>query len=379
MATNILIRGQVTVPNDYCSVHTKWPGAGVDPTTLGLSIGNVRLLDGSSGWMWRHIETLAGVYSWAALDARITFYRQQGWTVTFPLYGTPTFYASVPDQGFNDMYNSAGGAAYPSLDTGLAGLSAFITALITRYNDAGGAWRLANPTLGKGIDTFECWNEPQFAQNRSGYWWGSAAQLVDVCHTAYSAVKAVDPAVVVTSPAFFNDIYCWPWIQAKGAVNTSVSATQTFDALNVHSYLGMPYGAPYGGWPFDIAWSQYGVYPFINFARRYKADCPVYVSEYGFDTGVGTSSLASLLLEAPEVRRVMLARVMLTAAAMGAKRFGCYSLDNVMTGNFQTDTMGVVSAFNTVAQIAGKTIIEATAEMRGAVTLRFSDGSTLSV
>lgn len=379
MATDLLIRGPADVPVDFIGVHSNWPGAGTDPATLGLNIGHARLLNGSSPWMWRHLETSAGVYSWAALDAKITAYRVRDWTITFPLYGTPLFYASVTDQGFTDMYNNAGGAAYPAQDANLSGLSAFVTALITRYNDPAGAWRMANPTLGKGIHTFEAWNEPQFAQNHSGYWWGSASQLVDVCHTAYAAVKAVDAQVVVTSPAFFGEAHCWPWIQAIGILYPAVTGADTFDAFNLHGYLGMPYGAPYAGLPYDIAWGFYGIFPFINFANRYKPGAQIHMSEYGFDTAPSSSSLASLLLEPPEVRRVILGRVMLTSAAMGVQRFAIYSLNSTLAGNYATDTGGVIAAVNLASQAAGKTIVAATAEIKGPVSITFSDGSILSV
>lgn len=379
MAVDLLVRGSITVPNDYIGVHSNWPGAGVDPATLGISIGHVRLLDGSSPWMWRHIETSQGVYSWGGLDTKITEYRSRGWTVTFQLYGTPFFYASTVDQGFNDQYNLAGGAAYPAQDVNLAGLSAFVTALVTRYNSPSGAWRVANPSLGKGIQVFETWNEPNFYQNYSGYWWGTASQLVDVCHVVYTAVKAVDAQVVVTTPAFFGESHCWPWIQASGSLFPSVKAVNTFDAFDLHGYLSMPCGAPYAGLPYDIAWGSYGVYPFINFANRYKPGAEIHVSEYGFDTKSTSQSLQSLLAEPPAIRKKILARVMATAAAMGVKRFAVYLLSSTLAGNYTTDTDGVVSAINLVSQICGKTIVAATAEIGGPVTLKFSDGSTWTV
>ena len=375
--SSILVNGPVTVPADFCSHHTKWPGTGTKPT--GATIGNIRLLDGSTGWMWRHIETSAGVYSWTNLDTMIAAYRTEGWTVSFAFYGTPVFYASAGDQGFNDQYNNTGGAAYPTADTNLAGAIAFVTALITRYNDAGGTWRLANPTLGKGIQTFEVWNEPNFSQNHSGYWWGTAGQLIDLTYSAYASVKAVDPSVTVMSPGFFNDVHAWPWITAKGTINTTKTGADTCDALSFHGYLGMPYGAPYCAWFSDIAWGQYGAYPFVQMASRFKPGADVYCTEYGFDTSAGTASLLSLARETADFRYTLLARVMLTLAAMGVKRFGCYAFENTLCGDWVTDTNGVIAAYNLVGSICGKTIISATAEIKGPLTLRFSDNTSLSV
>lgn len=371
--TSFLLNGEVTIPVDFVSLHTPWPGSGGPPT--GLTVGNIRLLNGSNAWKWSQLETSAGVYSWAALDALITAYRAQGWTVTFTVYGTPTFYVSAGDLTHNDMYGVAGGAAYPTLDTGLAGLSAFITALVTRYNAPAGAWRVANPTLGKGIATIEAWNEPGFTQNYSGYWWGSAPQLVDVCKKIYDAAHAVDPAIVVTSPAFFNFTYA---VQFVRAVGTAVTGAQTYDAISFHGYLSMPYGYTYAGWPYDMAWGVYGVYPMLQIIRELSPGKDLYMSEYGFDTSV-TTSLASFLAESANLRFTVLTRIMLICAAMGCKRFGCYSYNSTLCGRLDTDTNGVMAAINLLASVAGKTIIAADGMIRGSLTVSFSDGSAVTV
>ena len=358
-------------------MHMSWPGTGSVP--VGLSIANVRLLDGFTGWKWSDIETSAGVYNWTALDTRVTAYRQLGWTVSFCVYGTPTFYASAPDQAFNDQYGKAGGAAYPALDTNLAGLSAFITALVTRYNAAGGVWRAANPTLGKGFTTIETWNEPYFFQNHSGYWWGTQTQLVDLCYTVYAASKAVDSSLLVLGPAWLTSSYCEDWMKYSGTLNSTKTAAMTFDAFNFHCYLFCPYGQTYAGCYADIAWGNAGAYQYIALAAIYKPGAKIYCSEIGFDSFTGTTRLASLLSEVASIRYIHLARSMVILAALGIQRVGPYSMNSTLTGDFVSDNNGVRLAYNTVAAITGKTIVAASAGVMTPVSLTFSDGTSLTI
>jgi len=163
MTTNLIPNGNVTKPAEFCSMHVAYPFVGVAPSNL--TLGNVRTLEygstvpGVAGTRWYNIELTQGVYTWSALDTFITYYRGLGATVSFQIFGTPSWYTSITT---NDSAGHTGGYAYPDLDTNLVATQAFVTALITRYNTSGGAWQIANPTLGKGIKILMPVNEPQF-------------------------------------------------------------------------------------------------------------------------------------------------------------------------------------------------------------------------
>jgi hypothetical protein len=375
--TNILLGGPVTIPIDFLGIHTNWPSSSV--VVPSISIGTGRTHDANFKTKWYGIETTAGVYDWSILDATITAYRTQGWSVIHTNYGTPSFYASTTDAAFNDRYGNSGGAAFPALDTNLNGLKAFISALVTRYNSLGGVWRTANPTLGKGIKVLEPWNEPRFDVGRIEYWWGSAPQMVDLCYAVYMTAKAVDPDIIITSPAFSGEVYCRQWLMASGAVNTGISSAQTCDALNIHSYLSMPYGYTYGGWPFDIAYGAFGIWPTVELSKRFAGDKPIYISEYGMDSTEVSSTLTSFLAESAEFRRIIFSRVMMICAAMGVRVFAPYSYQSTLCGKLDTDTNGVRAAYQLISTICGKTITKATSTIRGSVTLEFSNGTVLTV
>ena len=339
----------------------------------GLSVGSVRTHD--AGVKWNDIETSAGAYSWATLDAIITTARTAGCDVLFTVYGTPTFYASVPDQGFVDKYGVAGGAGYPALDPGLSGLSAFIATLVTRYNAPSGAWRIANPTLGKGIAEIETWNEPEFTGVRQGYWWGTAAQMIDVCRAVYLAAKAGDSSIIVLSPGSNVPSQFELWVQASSG---SVRARDTYDYLNIHTYSVWGYGNNYAAMNKDPVFGEYGLFQSAKIAAQNSSQAGIYITEMGFATS-STPALTSLLSEPASVRYTVLARCLMLAAGYGAKKVILYTPGN-LAGNFSTDTNGVVKAFNDVATaLAGKTITYAEAQIGSTVTVRLSDGTSFSI
>ena len=376
--STILNTKPITIPVDYCGHHTMYPAGDSLPA---VAIQNVRSYAYyfAANVNWYSVERSAGVYTWTALDAMFTAWRTAGWTVTWSLRGTPAFYTSdvISDGNNNDGGPHLGGYGFPDLDTNLTATKAFVTAVINRYNSPTGAWRIANPTLGKGIVRAAAINEPQFTTN-GNFWHGTYTQSVDMSKAFYDAVKAADPTVLVASPALIDPVVKTPtFMTTYGTIYPAVQGYQTCDYLDFHDYTAMPYGSYYASFVNDIV-SIVSSYQAIS--SKYFGSAPMTMSEYGFDGGLTDLALTSLLAESPLVRFTMLFRIMFTFAAMNGAQINLFRTGANYCGDWVGDTNGVMRAFNLMASLSGKTLLPgAKAIWNGPVTGVFTDGTTIFV
>lgn len=321
---------------------------------------------------WRHIETSAGVYDWSRLDAYITNSFAAGRDFIYTVYGTPTFYASPADQAFNDLFNNAAGAANP---TSLAALGSFITAMVNRYNKVSAV----NPTGARMLTMIEVWNEPNFLQNRTGYWWGSATQLIDLAKTVYTAAKAADPLIKILSPGL-DGTSAESYFSARGTDNTDPKTLM--DMLVFHPYFGCPGQSsnylrllPKMRDILGFSPSAIGYMKAIRDSIGSSVDLGI--SEYGFvDNQVDADVILQL---STEDRYRFMWRVLACAAAAGMKMMCIYAYMgpsinyngyNTMSGNLITDTYGVIRALSDFhTQIVGKTIQSAYVYTDGRVSV----------
>ena len=152
--------------------------------------------------------------TWTWYDARIAAAAALGLKITISFFGTPRVKSTNPS--ITDEFTGVPWA-------NLADLSAFVTTFLTRY--------------GYGtIDRVECWNEPA----GGNFFTGSMAQLVDIHHTIKTAAKAVDSRFVIVSAGWIGSGDALKgvrtFLNASGAVNTSVKGYQTFDSWGAHPY-----------------------------------------------------------------------------------------------------------------------------------------------
>lgn len=149
------------------------------------------------GCQWSSIERAGrGAYEWAALDAFVATAAAGGRDIVFNFMGTPTWASVRPAE---PGHYAAGGDAEPaSADD----LGAFASAVCRRYRERG------TP-----ISAFEIWNEPKFEDGggvpQGNYFTGSAPALATMARAVYRAVKAIDPAALVLSPAPTGLEYPW--------------------------------------------------------------------------------------------------------------------------------------------------------------------------
>ena len=353
---------------------------------------------------WSAIETSAGVYDFTALDQIITFQRQNGVTVMFGLYATPVFYASSaphPTYGDNVTKGPWGVLSECANPTSLTAVNNFVTAVINRYNKAGGAWYDSNfSTLGKGIQEWETWNEPRLIETGNGnttgvngsgtsgiFWWGTSEQLIDLCQAQYATIKALDSSVLVTSPGFSRAHELLPYLQATNTGATKTGA-QSCDVGNFHAYSLNPPTVYFntGQWMIDIvAHPIQGLRPLKNsLATAGFSSLPLHITEWGIDPTSSGVDMSAWYAETPEFRYKWVMRCFMSIVAHGIKSVHPWHWGETgatgNSGNWRDDVDGVQKAYNDIATLlVGKTINSATYNTLGVVTLNLSDGSVISV
>ena len=425
------------IPKDFLgSCLINWPNGGFNFSGV-LKYGSARMTQLYEA-RWSTIETSPGVYSSAALailDSIITAHRQNGATVLFGVYGVPAFYANnatanptYTDAQTEGPWNALGecampdsaGANYNGTNTGnnssgLNGLTAlynFCQMIATRYNGAGGSWFLANgAALGKAIAYWEMGNEPHFAYpsgasvgngNTTGsggpggyFWWDSANHYVDYCYTQRQAVKAIDSTILMCNGGFAGNPTGLGkvFLQASGAINTGITGYATVDALASHWYGLTPEGTVLGAWgsnrgAVNSTGADSGVmgitYTSTNMAatdsRFGIANLPYWCTESGVcEIITDGTTLAWYNAPAPFRKRHM-KRLLKTLMGQRVSRWDPWHAEDIATpffsGNWQTDTGGVIAAYNELAvESCGKTLIDGAWISGGPVLHQYSDGT----
>lgn len=364
VSKSLITAGPIVVPADFLGIHShRWPlGTAPDytisPAPTYLSYKNYRTHDG--GVFWRECNPSSNTYDWTRLDAIITAHRSVGATVTYTLHGTPEWAATTEGKLHNDPYGAPGGSDRPE---SLSSLETFTQELVTRYNAVGGTWRVANPTLGKGIAYLECWNEPEFkavgqetyASNR--FFWRSAEAMVDMCKTIRTAAKAIDADILILSPGFTLwsgsiSLEALPFLTGTGTV-TGVTGASAIDGFGVHpythDYISIVENPSNGIIACKAVLATAGI-----------PNMPIYHNEYGVDSWE-SPALATFLALPATYRRARIARTAVMSAIYGIKAFTCYGYDHSMKlwGDSLTDTNGVIAGFNDASIVCGKTLTNA--------------------
>jgi hypothetical protein len=405
---SVTLAQPVTVPPDFMGMcWIRWPVQGSNPTGV-LNYGSVRLSQ-VRDTCWADIETSAGVYNWTLMDQIITFQRSSGKTVYWGLYATPRFYAdnTTPNPTITD-YNVIGpwGSRYGegAMPTSLAAVQAFITAALTRYNLPGGVWfDQYGATLGKGVQYWETWNEPEswsrsgngsgngataIGQQSTQFGWMSRAQLVDLHVTQHDTIKALDPSVLVTTPGFTGRVadFIGAALTLAGSV-TSQTMGNTSDAVAWHPYLHTPMGWGIFGNRFSdaIDYGFAGVFAMREALQKTTyGSLPLWISEWGVDSATVSPEIIDWNNRPPAYRRQWIAGMYASCAALGVQRLDPWHWEInapvTTAGAYRTDVTGAQAGYNLAAEnLPGRTITGYTYRMRGEMTLTFSDNSTWTI
>lgn len=190
---------------DFMGMHTlsparHWPD---------IPFGSVR----PAGTSWGAMEPAKGQFDWHSLDTWVAQAQSHHVQLDYVFVNVPQWASTRPNESC--IGKKFGCAAPPNLDD----WTAFVTALVTRYQ-------------GK-ISSYELWNEP----NASGFWTGTPQQMVDLAAHIYPLIKSIDPSAIVTTPAVSST--GWPlshdvWLDQYLAAGGGKYA----DAIAWHGYAG---------------------------------------------------------------------------------------------------------------------------------------------
>lgn len=161
------------------------------PSTVGVQFSSWRSV--SSMVTWANINSAPGVYDWSHLDQLLAIAGENGQSVLYTFYYTPTWASSCPTCVCNQGKQSPGGC-YPPNDLNPDGsgtdqhLKSFITALMLHEG------------AGK-INYIEIWNEPNIPKE----WGGTIQQLVRMSADVRAIAKSFDPDIQIASPPETGD------------------------------------------------------------------------------------------------------------------------------------------------------------------------------
>jgi len=195
------------------------------PSTVDVQFSSWRSV--SSKVTWADINTSQGVYDWSHLDHLLALAQQNGQSVLYTFYYTPTWASACPTCTCNQG-NQAPGGCYPPNDLNSDGtgtdqhLIDFITALMQHEGP------------GK-IRYIEIWNEPNIPTE----WGGSMQQIVRMTQDTRSVAKSFDPNVLITSPPETGDgkySLKMTWLPGYFAAGGG----QYVDVIGLHGYVYHP-------------------------------------------------------------------------------------------------------------------------------------------
>jgi hypothetical protein len=352
------------------------------------------------GTRWSDIETAAGIYDSAALaelDSKITFQRENGKHVCFGVYGTPRFYAdnttnkpTVTDFNARGPWNGLGECAYP---TSLTALENYTTMIVNRYNRPGGAWYDANfATLGKGIQSWEPWNEPSFpnannspaiGQKGNGFFWGTGVQMVDMCATQYDVIQARDNTIIFSSPGFSGTGSGKTFLTTMGS--TARTGFQVSQRFSWHPYGRTPLNMTYKRYNGDVLYGGNGILDIQQYMYANNVKLPLWITEWGLESGDTNPDIQAWYAEPPAFRYQWIGRTVF-AMMLGGVDVWCpwhwdiTSMVSGAAGSYRDDIDGVQAIFNYLAEeVAGRTFVDGGYRSTGEVYGVRSDGATITI
>lgn len=345
--------GSVAVPADFVGMHfSRWPrGAPLSPAPT-YGHGLVRSHDygpatDAERITWWHCHPSNGVFTWDGLDHWVNTHYNAGRALWYCIFNTPTWAAQAAYAGTANVYGYLGGCSPPD---NLSYLSAFVTALVTRYNSGGV----------RKIKYLEAWNEPTFPNAApAGFFWGSAAEMAAMCRTIKTAAKAVDSGITVVSPGFTGFGHAVQVLNASdGAAG---SGRDHFDVFAHHPYTIYGLTDPLRSASVEVQAFTAAVRAEMV-AGGLAANFPLHGSEVGYDSNPAAAAITGT---APAQFASWLKKAGVMMAAAGWKSVCWYSHDGELIGkpSVNVDVARAVAWLHDA--IAGKTITEVRKEAVG--------------
>lgn len=172
---------QGVIPSSYFGLHVNCLGC--FGTLPAVNFGTLRLWD--MGARWNEVEPSNNSWYWTTIDYYVNKAHSSGVNMIYTLGITPQWASARPNE--SAIYGP-GTAAEPA---NINDWRDYVRAVATRYK-------------GK-IKYYELWNEVNYA----GFYTGSVDKMVELTRTAREELKAVDPDIVVISPAVTDTGMNW--------------------------------------------------------------------------------------------------------------------------------------------------------------------------
>lgn len=307
----------VSVPYDFVGVHLgSWPayrkvsGSPDSPPNFGYSwvraqsqVFSTAAGQDSGPLIWSVLNPSSGVYAWNTtpdVDLIFNTYASLGKKMIYDLQSTPHWASSGTD---TDPWGSVGGNVKP---TNLSDLTAFITALLTRYKTV--------------IRAVEVWNEPSYNGAAGGFFIGSAADMVQIASTIYSATKAVDPTITVIAPCYGLDQF----LAAGGGPYV--------DAISVHGYGHVVSDALGTSNILSYILAQHTIAVTAGYGTL-----PIWETERGFSGNPTGAANAIAALGGQDAAATETKRIFLVEAALGIRACMLYSFDTGLHGDMKNN------------------------------------------
>ena len=282
----------VSIPTSLFGMHIHHMLAGAaQPTPWpAIPFGTWRLWDAYAAWP--SVESEKGKWNFANVDKYVSIAEEHQVEILMPLALSPAWASSRPEE--KSGY-SPGNAAEPR---DLNDWRNYVRTVATRYKGR--------------VHAYEIWNEP----NLKNFYTGSPAQLVQLVSVAYQALKGIDPAIIVCSPAFTEAIGLSMFEQYLNA-----GGARYADVIGYHLYVSP-------GPPEEMV----GLIQQIRekMTRNGAANKPLWNTESGWEIQNKQSVVKQGL--SPEEAASYLARAFVLSWASGVSRFYWYSWDNYASG-----------------------------------------------
>lgn len=304
-------QGRLT--REYFGMHihradagTAWPS---------VPFGAWRLWDAEV--TWKDLEPRAGHWEFSRLDRYVAMAALTHTELLLPLALTPRWASSRPDEA--SAYGP--GHAAPPRDPG--SWLTYVETVATRYRGR--------------VAAYEVWNEP----NAAGFFSGDEQAMVRLACAAHDAIKRIDPAALVVSPAATHGTKGVAWLEAFIAAGGS----RCFDVIGFHFYT-QAHEPPEA--MIDLVNQLHDV-----LARRGVADRPIWNTEAGWYIRNARRPLTVRwqALDA-DTAVAYVGRALLLGRSLGMERFYWYAWDNGNLGLLDPDDGSLKPAALAFASVA---------------------------
>lgn len=232
-------------------------------------------LELGAGWnrypiYWDRVQTAPDTFDWSLFDRQVADDLEYGFDVLAILLGRPAFYADgdrisgIQEPIFADGTDTPGEGKTLNPDNPW---TTFVYEAVMRYKPGGTLAEQGTFPRGRGVTTWEVWNEP----DHKPFWSASIRDYARLLKVSYIVIKQADPfATVMFGGLLFNSGTNWLAQVLSIYINDPQRESNNWymDAVAVHSYAN----------PWRTGWLVLNIEQTLI---AYEIDKPIWVTETG--------------------------------------------------------------------------------------------------